>query len=147
METLRRTSRKTLAIATAVLIVIAEFIATVDVTGNEDGDPDWVGFIVICIVASLIAAAMLLRFVPATESEPDDDNKPARRGLVVGVVALVTVAVFWTGLPFAFGVPALVLGAEGRARASSYGRDGEATAAAVLGGFAMLAALVLDIVG
>src|SRR4051812_44863490 len=135
METLRKTPRTTLAIATAVLIVVGEFLATVDVTGNDRGDADWGGFIVISIVASLIAAAMLLRFVPATESEADDDNKPARRGLVVAILTLITCAVFWTGLPFAFGVPALVLAAEGRARSATYGRDGEATAAAVIAGF------------
>jgi hypothetical protein len=147
MEFLRTTPRRTLAIATAILITVFELIAVLDVTGNEDDDTDWVGWIVISVVASLIAAAMLLRFVPATESEPDDDNKPAKRALVVAIVALITVAVFWTALPFAFGVPALVLAAEGRARSATYGRYAEATAAAVIAGFAIIATMVLDIVG
>ena len=53
---------------------------------------------------------LLLRFVPGTESDPDGDNKPARRALILGVLAAVTILVFWTGLPFALGVPALALG-------------------------------------
>lgn len=148
MEVLRRTPRRTLAIATAVLITVFELIGVLEiVNGDEGADTDWVGWIVISVVASLIAAAMLLRFVPATESEPDDDNKPAKRGLVIAVLALLTVAVFWTALPYAFGVPALVLAAEGRARAATYGHNAEATAAAVIAGFAILATMVLDVIG
>ena len=94
----------------------------------------------------MIAAALLLRFVPATESEADG-NAPARRALVLGAVALVALVVFWTGLPIILGLPALVLAAEGRARSGTYGQGAEATAGALLGGFAALAAVVLLVVG
>jgi hypothetical protein len=150
MEVLRRTPRRTILIVTVVLIFVGELVAVADVTDNESGHTstgDWIGGLVVALIASLIAAGLLLRFVPGTESEADDDNKPARRGLVLAVVALVTVVVFWAGLPFAFGVPALVLAAEGRARSATYGREAEATAAAVIAAFAVVAAVVLDIVG
>jgi hypothetical protein len=51
--------------------------------------------------------------------------------------------VLWTGLPIVIGIPALVLAAEGRARSATHGQAGEATAGAVLGGFAAVATTIL----
>ena len=144
MDTIRRTSRPTLAAVTAAVITIA--LAFGYWINSGDGDKDYRGWIIVSVIASLIAAALLLRFVPATESE-SDGNAPARRGLVLGVLAFVTLAVFWTGLPIAIGVPALVLSAEGRARSGTYGQAGEATAGAVLAGFAIVAAVVILVAG
>jgi hypothetical protein len=144
METLRQTPRATLAIATAAIIVVSTAFGYWILA--DSGDKEVVGWIIVSIAASLIAAALLLRFVPATEAE-SDGNAPARRALVLGVLALITVAVFWTALPIALGVPALVLGAEGRARSATLGQGGEATAGALLGGVAALAAVVILIAG
>jgi Kef-type K+ transport system membrane component KefB len=128
MEALRALSRTTLAAATTVLIFVALLFAYVlDVTKDEDGEGDVVGWLIVSVVASVVAAVLLLRFVPATESDGDSANKPARRGLVLSVLFVFMLAVFWTGLPFALGVPGLVLAAEGRARAPQQGRGGEAT--------------------
>src|SRR4051794_37089408 len=139
MEALRRTPRTTILIVTAAILIISTACGYWLVAG---GDDEIVGWIIVSVVGTLIAAGMLLRFVPATEAE-SDGNAPARRALVVGVAALVTCAVFWTGLPIVLGIPALVLAAEGRARAETYGQGGEATAGAVLGGFAALATTIL----
>ena len=139
MEALRRTPRTTILAVTAALLIISTACGYWLVAG---GDDEIVGWIIVSIVGTLIAAGMLLRFVPATEAETDG-NVPARRALVVGAIALVTCVVFWTGLPIVLGIPALVLAAEGRARAATYGQGGEATAGAVLGGFAALATIVL----
>src|SRR3954469_16412949 len=139
MEALRRTPRTTILIVTAAILIISTACGYWLVAG---GDDEIVGWIIVSVVGTLIAAGMLLRVVPATEAE-SDGNAPARRALVVGVAALVTCAVFWTGLPIVLGIPALVLAAEGRARAETYGQGGEATAGAVLGGFAALATTIL----
>ena len=148
MDALRTLSRTTLAAATAVLIFVALLFAYVlDVTNNEEGEGDVRGWLIVSVVASLIAAALLLRFVPATESDGDPVNKPARRGLVLSVLSVITLPVFWTGLPFVLGVPGLVLAAEGRARAPQQGRGGEATAAAVLAVLAIVLAFVVCVVG
>ena len=144
METIRETSRTTLAaITAAVLTVSLAFGYWLNV---GDDDKEVVAWIIVSVVGSLIAAALLLRFVPATEAETDG-NAPARRALVLGVAALITCVVFWTGLPIVLGVPAIVLAAEGRARAGTYGQGAEATAGAVLGGFAALATVVLLVTG
>jgi hypothetical protein len=139
METLRRTSRTTILAVTIAILVISTACGYWLVAG---GDDEIVGWIIVSIVGSLIAAALLLRFVPATEAETDG-NAPARRALVLGALALVTCIVFWTGLPIVLGIPAMVLAADGQARAPTYGHGGEATAGAVLGGFAALATTVL----
>jgi hypothetical protein len=141
-------SRRTLAAATAVLIFVALLFAyALDVTNNEEGDADVVGWLIVSAVASLIAALLLLRFVPASGAEPSSDNKPARRALILGVLSLITVAVFWTGLPFALGVPALALAATGQARAPQEGHGGQATAAAVLAAFAIVVSIVFCVTG
>ena len=148
MDALRTTSRVTLAAATAVLIFVALLFAYVlDVTNNEEGDADVVGWLIVSAVASVIAALLLLRFVPASESDPDRTNRPARRGLVLAILSVITFAVFWTGLPFALAVPALVLAATGGARAPEEGHGGQATAATVLAVLAIVAALVVCVTG
>ena len=144
METLRRTPRTTILAVGIVLIVVSTAFGYWLNVGDDDKEV--VAWIVVCIVDSLILAALLLRFVPATESETDG-NAPARRALVLGVAALITVVVFWTALPIVLGIPALVLGAEGRARAATQGHLGEATAGMVLGGFAVVATVVLLVTG
>lgn len=141
-------SRRTLAAATAVLIFVALLFAYVlDVTNNEEGDADVVGWLIVSAVSSLIAALLLMRFVPASEAEPSGDNKPARRALILGVLSLLAVAVFWTGLPFAIGVPALALAASGQARAPQEGHGGQASAAAVLAALAILVSIVFCVTG
>jgi uncharacterized membrane protein len=145
MEALRHTSRMTILIVTAAINTIALAFGYWILVDKGD-DKEYVGWVIVSVVGALILAALLLRFVPATEAEADG-NAPARRALVLGIVALVTCAVFWTGLPIVIGVPAIVLAAEGRARSGTHGQEGEATAGAVLGGFAALATIVLLIAG
>ena len=145
MEALRHTSRTTILAVTAAINTIALAFGYW-ILVDEGDDKEYLAWVVVSIVGALILAALLLRFVPATEAE-SDGNAPARRALVLGVVALVTCVVFWTELPIIIGVPALVLAAEGRARSGTYGQEGEATAGAVLGGFAAIAAIVLLITG
>ena len=144
METLRTTPRTTILAVTAVVLAVSSAFGYWLNVGDDDKEV--VAWIVVVIVASLILAGLLLRFVPATESEADG-NAPARRALVLGAVAIVTCLFFWTTLPIVLGVPALVLAAEGRARAETYGGGAEATAGAVLGGFAALATVVMLVAG
>jgi hypothetical protein len=137
---LRGIPRLALAAGTAVLIFVALFFAYVlDVTHNGSGDVG--GWLFVSVVASLIAAALILRYVPNAESDSDLDNKPARRALLLSILALVAFPAFWLGLPFVLGVPALLLAAEGQARAADEGRGAESTAAGAVSVVAMLSAL------
>jgi hypothetical protein len=143
METIRRTPRTTILAVTVVLLFASMAFGY---WLNTDEDQQVVAWLVVCTVGSLIAAYLLLRFVPDTESEMDG-NAPARRSLVLGVVAALTFVVFWTGLPIVLGVPAVVLGAEGRARAATHDGGAEATAGMLFGGLAILAAVALLVSG
>jgi hypothetical protein len=70
--------------------------------------------------------------------------RPATGGLVTSLLALASVAVFWSGLAFVLGAAGAVLGWIGRARDA---RPGLATAASAIGALAFLlglAALVID---
>lgn len=148
MEALRTLSRRTLAAATAALIFVALLFAYVlDLTNQDDDEGDAVGWLTASAVASVIAAVLLLRFVPASESDVDATNKPARRALILGALSVIACVVFWTGLPFALGVPALALAATGRSRAPREGHGGQATAAAVLAGVAIVASFVFCVGG
>jgi hypothetical protein len=105
MEALRTLSRRTLAVATAVLIFVALLFAYVlDVTNNEEGDADVRGWLIVSAIASVIAAVLLMRLVPASESSREGSNKPARHALILAVLSVITFPVFWTGLPFALAV-------------------------------------------
>lgn len=143
METLRTTSRTTILVIGAVLLFVSLAFGYWLTTDDEQEVLAWV---IVCSVGTLIMAALLLRFVPATESE-FDGNPPARRALVLGAVAVVAILFFWTGLPIVLGVPALVLAAEGRARANTHGGGTEATAGAILAGFAIVVTAVASIAG
>ena len=64
MDASHTLSRTTLAAATAVLIFVALLFGyALDVTNNEDGEGDVRGWLVVSVVASLLAAALLLRLV------------------------------------------------------------------------------------
>ena len=144
MEAIRRTPRTTILAVTVVLLFASMAFGYWLNVGDEDKQV--VAWLVVCTVGSLIAAYLLLRFVPDTESEMDG-NAPARRSLVLGVVAVLTFVVFWTGLPIVLGVPAVVLGAEGRARSATQDGGAEATAGLLFGALGILATVVLLVSG
>lgn len=140
MGALRTIPRPALAAGTAILIFVGLLFAyVVDVTENGSGDPG--GWLFVSVVASLIAASLLVRYVPAVERDPDLENKPARRALLLSILALITFPAFWLGLPFVLGVPALVLAAEGQARAPDQGHGAEAVAASAVALVAIVSAL------
>jgi len=67
------------------------------------------------------------------------DNRPARVGVVCGILALVGIIGFWLSAPIIFGGLALTLGVEGLRRAGDQQHRGAAVAATVLGVLGMLA--------
>jgi hypothetical protein len=119
------------AALTAALLAVANFVGTE--TSENGGVPEYaitLGF------SLLIALALFGWVIPRSE-------RPARAGLIVGLLGALSVAAFWTGLPFVLGPAAVVLGLLGRARSEG----GTATFAAAVGALATLAgvaAVVLD---
>ena len=134
---MRRFSDAQWLAATAILILVG--LAIANFGGEDDENGDVAAFVVLGLVSAAIAAGLFLRFVPASRAE----QASARRGLVLGAVALLTVIAFWTGLPFALGMPALALGLDGRAGPDA----GIAAAAVALGAGAVVLGMAGCILG
>ena len=141
MHALARTPRATLLGATAVLTAGA--LAVAFLQGGEDENGDVVGWLIMSALSIAVAAVFLLRVVPNAERA----GTAERTSATLGLVAFVSLIVFWTGLPFALGVPAAVLGASALERHPHGARRGEATAALVLAAAAIALGLVLCVVG
>ena len=93
---------------------------------------DQIAFAVVLLIDVALMAALYERFVPAWERGPHAH----RTALVLGIVAVVLCGVFWTGLPFPVGAAALALGLAA-----------ESTPAIGLGAFAIVAPVVVLLIG
>jgi hypothetical protein len=163
VESIRRLTPPQLLLGAAALVVIGLLFAYLDLGGNDD-DSDVAGFVIVSLVAIAISAFLVLWLVPREEAQAGA-HRPARTSLILGILAFLTLIGFWTGLPFALGVPALYLGAVGQARAREGFRPatsgavtpdetpsertggGEALAGTVLGIAAVVLGLLLCITG
>lgn len=122
----------TAAIAVAAM-ACANFIGA---SGEDAG----VGpFLVTSAIALVVAAAMFGWLVPRYR-----DGAAAKAALAIAVLAVITLAVFWSGIPQVLAPAAIVLGLAGRNRES--GR-GVATAAIAVGSLAYLVSVFASIAG
>jgi hypothetical protein len=115
--------------------------------GGSTSTGDVIGMLVLILVMLGLMVAIFQRYVPRQLVAADGVNRPARTGLILGILAFIALAIFWTGLTFPLGAGAVALGVAGRELAPRAGDGGRATAALVLGAFAVLAAFVLLLVG
>jgi Na+/proline symporter len=125
-----------LAIVTAVAIIFASVLNTLGVFTEESIHwTNWlIGFASIALAAAIVFGWFVRR---AARNE----GKAWRAGLVFGVLGVLTVAAFWSGLPPIFGVAAIYLGAVAHRRCA----DGRARWAAVGAMSLGSLALVLDV--
>lgn len=124
--TLNRIQDERLAAGLALLITLGA-LAFANFGGN--GDNGGVGpYLVSVGVSAVLAAVLFARVLPNAE--------PARAAWIMAPLALLTCAIFWSGIPFVLGIGAVYSGA----------RAGR-VAPAVLGGIAVVVALVACIVG
>ncbi len=118
------------AALTAVALAVANFVGD----GENGGGPEYA----ITLGGSLLLAIVLFGWViPRTD-------RPARTGLIVGVLAILSLAAFWSGLPYVLGPAAIVLGVLGRARVEQRAQGTIAVVLGVLATIAGLVAIVLD---
>ena len=103
----------------------------------EHGWGDFLAVLAISVVATAVVFGLVVRTAPRGDA--------SRRALVLGVLAVLSVAVFWAGvtLPLALGAVACALVAR-----DLHGRlAGAATAGTVLAGLATVAATLLAFTG
>ena len=115
-----------IGIAGWVLAALLMVVINVDVPADENGGT---GPMIFTIVLTAIVTAALFYFVVPRAANP------GRAGVVVGILAVLTVAVFWSGLCFVLGAAAIALGR--RAAAATEGKVAQA-----LGALAIVAGIV-----
>ncbi|HEY7792655.1 MAG TPA: hypothetical protein VIA10_01460 [Gaiellaceae bacterium] len=125
------TRHNVLGIGLAASLLAALGLAAANFLG-EDGENGGVGPYVVTLAVSIVVTAVVFGWaIPRTE-------RPARDGIVAGALALLAIAVYWTGIPFVLGPAAIALGLLGRARTDT---RGSGTVAVVLGALATLGAV------
>ena len=119
------------AALTAIALAAANFV-------NADQSENGGGIeYALTLGASLVVALALFGWAIPRSARPD------RAGLVVGAIGVLSLAAFWSGLPYVLGPAAVVLGLAGRSRG-----DGStaATVAVALGAITTLAAVAAVVV-
>ena len=140
MATFTRMPRTQILLITSVIIVVALLFANVVTIGSDENGSvgSWIGT---SIFAIAVTAVLLLVAVPKL---PREYRQMAVLGF--GIAAVVTIAVFWTGLPFALAAAALYAAGPGEDRIAEEG-EAPATAGVVLALLAVVGALVMCIIG
>jgi hypothetical protein len=128
MMTLSRQQVFGAGLFSAALAAVA--LAAANFTG--DGENGGAGPYAVTLAISLVIAGAVFGWaIPRTE-------RPARPGLLVATFALLSVPVFWSGLPYVLGPAAIVYGLLGRARPQG---GGAAKTAIFLGALATVLAV------
>lgn len=94
----------------------------------------------VALVVGAITAAVFVFLVARSMSKTDEENSPAKAGLVASILGVVTVAAFWSGLPVVLGSAGVLLGYEARDRAERGAPRGGIALAALIVGIVAIAA-------
>jgi hypothetical protein len=134
--TLTRQNIMGIGLAAAVLTAVA--LAAANFVGTEPGANGGGIEYAVTLGGSLILALAIFGWViPRSEH-------PARAGLVTGVIGVLSLAAFWSGLPYVLGPAAIALGLLGRARMETRTQGAVAVVLGALATVGGLAALVAD---
>jgi hypothetical protein len=133
---------RTIAIVCALLLLIG---MPVGYLGDDPGTGDVIGLFVMTALSLALMALIFLRLLSRDRSTPPE--RASRTALILGLLAVLTVLVFWTGLPFPLGAGAIALGLSLTVPGQASRRSGRVTAAVALGGVGVAAAFVLLLFG
>lgn len=131
--------------ATGLAVALSIAMGIVIILRNTDSGPAWrVGLVL--AVAIAIATAIVFGVVARRSLAKPSPISAARAGLVLGVLAVLSVGVFWLAVTPVFGVAAALLAKDARDRAPFRG-EALGTVGGILGILAVVAGLVLSCVG
>jgi hypothetical protein len=112
---------------------------TSDNGGGDQGFGEWA--VAIAIAAGLTAAAV----GSGLRAAKHGTGSMATTSVVLGVLGVVGIVIFWTGLPAIFGAAAVALSLAARQAAGAF--PGPAVVGLVLGAVALVSGLVTMVVG
>ena len=112
-----------IAVGSVVLAVLLAIDNLIDLLIDET--PAVGRFLLLSLLCVAAAAAIFLFALPAARRATGQTNRLSQAGFVLGLVALVTIIVFFTVLPIVLGAGAFVLGRLGEARAEEADRESE----------------------
>jgi hypothetical protein len=125
--------------------VITTIVAVIVAIISPLGNPSQMSSLpFIALLALVLGALVFALFVPWARraAATPRSNRPAKAGLGLSILGLLTVVASWSGLPIIFGTGGALLGRIGRERAHESGEGGLALAALVIG----IVAVVLSVV-
>ena len=125
----------------------AAALAAYAVLGGPERNPDQVASLPYVIGFTLVIAAVIFGLVvPWAEKRSQElqSNRPAKAGLVSSILGILTVVVFWSGLPIILGGAGVALGMAGQERAVQGGRN--LARAAVIAGIVAVVLCILSTV-
>jgi amino acid transporter len=125
--------------------VITTIVAVIVAIISPLGNPSQMSSLpYVALLALVLGALVFALFVPwaRREAATPRSNRPAKAGLVLSILGLITVVASWSGLPIIFGTGGALLGHIGRERAEASGQGGVARAALIIG----IVAVVLSII-
>jgi Na+-driven multidrug efflux pump len=125
------TRRTEIAVASVVLAIV--LIAIGAFQGENDTGYFFFGSLIAIVVAAIVYWVILPRI-----------RRPGLGSLVVAILAVVSLLVFWLGIPSILAGAATVLALDARAQNSEVGKT---TGALVLSAVAVVAAVVVAFVG
>jgi hypothetical protein len=141
VTSLTRIPRVNLLIGISVVILIAMIFSNGIIGATADDERSTGGFIGFSVFGIAVSAVLLLYAVPRL---PSEHRRTAVLGF--GIASIVLLVAFWSTLPFALGIAAIAAGAPDDD--SPHGDEpAPVTAGVLLGALAIVAALVLCIVG
>ena len=123
------------SIALAAIILAVVLLAIGAYGGDDDNATTY--FIISSLIAIAVALVLFVLILPRI-------RRPGVGSLIIGIVAVVSIVVFWLGLPTVIGAAAIALGLGARERGAETGKG---TAGIVLGALAIVAHIVLAFVG
>ena len=122
----------------AVLTALGTFW---DFNDNDKSEDHSFGDYAIVLGIAAVAAVIVFGLVVRTAA----DGVPGRRSAILGVVAVVSIVVFWAGLPAVLAAGAIATALLDRDKTGRFGNASKAGLA--LAGLALVAAVVLAFIG
>ncbi len=123
-------------VALAGALALSAYSTFVGETKEQQTSSYWI----MALVVAAITAAVFTWIVGRSMNKTNEENSPARAGLVASVLGLVTVVAFWSGLPVILGSAGVLLGYEARDRAERGAPGGGMALAALIIGIGAIAA-------